>query len=76
MEQAPVEQMAVPWAVPQAAVQAPQWLVLVLRFASHPSGCDRLQSPQPVTQEYPHLLLAQVAVAWAGVGQAFAQAPQ
>jgi hypothetical protein len=50
IEQDPPEHTGVPFELPQTVPHAPQWLVLVVRFTSHPSPADALQSPHPDTQ--------------------------
>jgi hypothetical protein len=60
----------------QACPQLPQFVALVCRFTSQPFVALPSQSAKPVLHTNPHSPAEHIAVAFAGVGQAFPQAPQ
>ena len=73
----PPTQVAAPFAgVGQTIPQRPQCATVVLVFTSQPLAAFMSQLPKPALQVRPQALIAQVAVPFAGVGQAMLQAPQ
>jgi hypothetical protein len=66
IEHAPSAQVAVPFAVLHAVVQAPQWAMLVCVFASQPLAAFPSQLPNPLLQvPSVHTLLTHVSLAFA-----------
>lgn len=75
MAQLPLAHEAVPLFELQPLLQPPQWVVLMLRFASQPLARLPSQLPQPPVQTIPQLPPEQVAVPLVEL-QTVAHAPQ
>lgn len=68
-------QPGVPLATAHTVLQEPQWLMLLVSEASHPSPGSASQLPQPVLQTIEHLLAEQLGVPLTAL-QAAPQSPQ